>query len=58
MNKDEAIGFTVYIDSNVYELHRGCTSWSVFENGEEVFEGGYRRALQIIVNRIGCGDIQ
>ena len=57
MNNDKAVGFTINVGGNTYELVENYSSWSAYDNHEEVFEGGYRRALQIVLNRIGYGDI-
>lgn len=57
MNNDKAVGFYINKNCVLYELVENFSSWSVYENNEEVFEGGYRRALQIMVARIGFGDI-
>lgn len=60
MNKDIAVGFIVRVNGNTYELVENYLGWSVFENDVEIYDGGmgsYRRALQVIVNRIGLGDI-
>ena len=53
----KAVGFHVTVGGNTYELVENYSSWSVYDNHEEVFEGWYRRALQIVLNRIGYGDI-
>lgn len=60
MKTDKAIGFHVTVGDNKYELVENYFGWSVYENDVEVYEGGrdsYRRALQVVVNRIGFGDI-
>ena len=57
MSDDKAIGFTINTGGNTYELVENYSSWSVYDNHTEIFEGGYRRALQIVLNRIGYGDI-
>lgn len=53
MSDDKAIGFTINTGGKTYEIVEKYSSWSVYDNHEEVFEGGYRRALQIVLNRIG-----
>ena len=57
MSNDKAVGFTIDVGGNIYQLVENYSSWSVYDNQEEVFEGGYRRALQIVLNRTGYGDI-
>lgn len=42
INKDKAVGFYIYSNGVKWELVESCT---------------YRRAMQIIINRIGSGDV-
>lgn len=60
MNNDKPCGFKILVGENTYELVENYLGWSVYENDVEIYDGGrdsYRRALQIIINRIGYGDI-
>lgn len=54
---DLACGFYVVVNGVRLELVKEYTGWCVYQNNEEVFCGGYHRALQVIVARIGFGDI-
>ena len=51
---DLAVGFTVTIGGNKLELVKSYTTWSVYLNDDnEIYEGSYKRALQVLINRIG-----
>lgn len=55
---DLAVGFVITVGDDKWELVKNYATWSVYLNDEnEIYEGGYKRALQILINRIGYGDI-
>lgn len=57
--KEKAVGFYIHVDDVKYELVEGMlNTWEVYINSKLIVENcSYRRAIQIIINRIGVGDI-
>lgn len=58
-SKDTAVGFYIYSNGVKWEPIEGMfNTWTILKDDEvEVENYTYRRAMQIVINRIGAGDI-
>ena len=58
LSVDDVVGFHITVNETKYELVKNYATWLIYIDDVEVYECfGYRRALQVIINRIGYGDL-